>query len=213
MNAAEIVAMRILRHAAALGRLQLRARRRRLRRLVKKARRDPSPLFHIHESSDERSALDDDTDRTMMGRALELAAQAAARGEVPVGAVLYCGQTVIAEAANAREASGDPTAHAEMVVLRSAGERLGTWRLNDCSLAVTLEPCPMCAGAMVNARLGRLIYGCTDPKAGACQTLYAIPSDERLNHRVQVVGGVLANRCASLLKQFFKERRTPRTTG
>lgn len=210
MNATEVMANQILRHAAALDRLQLRGRRRRLRRLVKKARRDTSSLIHIPDSSDEPVMRDDDIDSMMMTRALELAAEAATRGEVPVGAVLYRGETIIAEAANAREASGDPTGHAEMVVLRAAGERLGSWRLNDCSLAVTLEPCPMCAGAMVNARLGRLVYGCTDPKAGACQTLYAIPTDERLNHRVQVVAGIMTGQCARLLKEFFQQRRKRR---
>ncbi|MHC4416363.1 MAG: tRNA adenosine(34) deaminase TadA [Planctomycetota bacterium] len=147
------------------------------------------------------------TDLAMMERAIALAAGAAERGEVPVGAVVYKGNRIIAEAANNREASADPAGHAELLALSSAGRALGDWRLNDCGLAVTLEPCPMCAGAMVNARLGRLVYGADDPKAGACRTLYRIPTDERLNHRVTVIGGVLAERCQELLCEFFNERR------
>ena len=148
-----------------------------------------------------------EVDVTMMERAIELAAEAANRNEVPVAAVIYSGTEIIAEASNNREATNDPTGHAEMVALREAGLKLGTWRLQECSMAVTLEPCPMCAGALVNARLGRLIYGAFDPKAGACHTLYTIPSDERLNHRVEMIGGVLESRCAELLRAFFKSRR------
>jgi tRNA(adenine34) deaminase len=146
-------------------------------------------------------------DLAMMERALALAAEAAALGEVPVGAVVYRGETIIAEAANNREATEDPAGHAELVAMRAAGRALGHWRLTDCSLAVTLEPCPMCAGAAVNARIGRLIYGATDPKAGACDTLYRIPTDPRLNHEVTVIGGVLAERSQALLQAFFEERR------
>lgn len=148
-----------------------------------------------------------EVDVTMMERAINLAAEAANRNEVPVAAVIYSGTEIIAEASNNREATNDPTGHAEMVALREAGLKLDTWRLKDCSMAVTLEPCPMCAGALVNARLGRLIYGAFDPKAGACHTLYTIPSDERLNHRVEMIGGVLESRCAELLRAFFKSRR------
>ena len=143
----------------------------------------------------------------MMERALVLAAAAAEAGEVPIAAVVYRGDEVLAEAANNREASGDPIGHAEMLALSGAGRSLGSWRLHDCVMAVTLEPCPMCAGAMVNARLGRLVYGADDPKAGACRTLYSIPTDERLNHRVTVIGGVLADRCVELLQAFFEQRR------
>lgn len=143
----------------------------------------------------------------MMERALALAAAAADAGEVPIAAVVYRGDEVLAEAANDREASGDPIGHAEMRALSAAGRSLGSWRLHDCTMAVTLEPCPMCAGAMVNARLGRLVYGADDPKAGACGTLYSIPTDVRLNHRVTVVGGVLADRSAGLLQTFFEQRR------
>jgi len=149
----------------------------------------------------------EELDLRMMDRAIELARAAAGNDEVPVGAVVYRGDEIIAEAANNREATGDPTGHAELVALRLAGERLGTWRLDDCSMAVTLEPCPMCAGALVNARLGRLIYGAFDPKAGACCTLYEIPTDRRLNHRVEMIGGVEETRCAELLRAFFRRRR------
>lgn len=148
----------------------------------------------------------------MMLRAIELARQAAAAGEVPVGAVVYQDEEIIAECANNREATKDPAGHAELLTMSLAGQKLGTWRLNDCSLAVTLEPCPMCAGAMVNARLGRLIYGATDPKAGAVHTLYEIPTDRRLNHRVEVIGGVEAARCRELLRAFFRSRREARKT-
>ncbi len=143
----------------------------------------------------------------MMERALVLAAATAEAGEVPIAAVVYRGDEVLAEAANNREASGDPIGHAEMLALSGAGRSLGSWRLHDCAMAVTLEPCPMCAGAMVNARLGRLVYGADDPKAGACRTLYSIPTDKRLNHRVTVIGGVLADQCVDLLQAFFGQRR------
>jgi tRNA(adenine34) deaminase len=147
------------------------------------------------------------TDLAMMTRAIDLAAAAGDAGEVPVAAVVYQGQQILAEAANNRQATADPTGHAEIVALREAGRALGHWRLIDCSLAVTLEPCPMCAGAMVNARLGRLVYGADDPKAGACKTLYSIPTDRRLNHQVTVIGGVLDEQCARLLSDFFECRR------
>jgi len=148
-----------------------------------------------------------ENDIVMMERAVQLAQKAAAMGEVPVGAVVYCGSQILAEAWNLREAAADPTGHAELLAISRAGRKLGEWRLTDCSLAVTLEPCPMCAGAMVNARLGRLIYGATDPKASAVHTLYQILTDTRLNHRVTVIGGVLADRCAKLLTDFFQHRR------
>jgi tRNA(adenine34) deaminase len=143
----------------------------------------------------------------MMRRAIALAQQAAAIDEVPVGAVVYRGSQIIAEAYNVRESTSDPVGHAELLAVSKAGRALGEWRLFDCSIAVTLEPCPMCAGAMVNARVRRLIYGATDPKAGAVHTLYRITNDKRLNHDVQVIRGVLAEECANLLKDFFKRRR------
>ena len=146
-------------------------------------------------------------DIAMMERALALADQAAALDEVPVGAVVYKGNRIIAEGYNLRESSSDPVAHAELLAISRAGRALGEWRLTGCSLAVTLEPCPMCAGAMVNARLDRVIYGATDPKAGACDTLYHIPTDQRLNHEVQVIRGVLADRCGDVLREFFRRKR------
>lgn len=146
-------------------------------------------------------------DIAMMQRAIELARKAAAIGEVPVGAVVYKGDRILADAYNLREASSDPTGHAELLAISKAGKSRGEWRLTDCTLAVTLEPCPMCAGALVNARLGRLIYGAADPKAGACETLYEIPIDERLNHRVTMIGGVMADECRKLLRDFFQQRR------
>ncbi len=147
-------------------------------------------------------------DIAMMERAIVLAQKAAANGEVPVGAVVYRGEQILAEAANNREETRDPVGHAELLAMSEAGKVLRDWRLIDCTLAVTLEPCPMCAGAMVNARLSRVIYGASDPKAGACKTLFHIPTDKRLNHEVTVIDGVLAERCSTLLKDFFKRRRT-----
>lgn len=146
-------------------------------------------------------------DLAMMRRALALADQAASIGEVPVGAVIYRGESILAEAHNLREADNDPTAHAELIAMRKAGEALGEWRLTGCSMAVTLEPCPMCAGALVNARLQRVVYGAADPKAGACHTLYRIPADARLNHRVEIIHGVLEPECRRQLQAFFRERR------
>jgi len=146
-------------------------------------------------------------DLLMMQRAIALARKAAALDEVPVGAVVYRRNQVIAEAFNQRESSKDPVAHAELLAISRAGRFLKEWRLTDCTLAVTLEPCPMCAGAMVNARLGRVIYGATDPKAGACHSLFHIPTDKRLNHEVEVIGGVMAQQCGQLLKDFFERKR------
>lgn len=146
-------------------------------------------------------------DLNMMKRAIELAKKAAAIGEVPIGAVIYKNSKIIAEGYNIRESASDPTGHAELIAIAKAGKSLGDWRLTDCTLAVTLEPCPMCAGALVNARLSRLIYGAADPKAGACHTLYEIPDDDRLNHRVTMISGVLADECRKLLRDFFQQRR------
>ena len=143
-----------------------------------------------------------------MEMALEEAGLAADEDEVPVGVVIvHRERGVIARAHNQREQLHDPTAHAEMIALTQAAGALGTWRLDDCLLYVTLEPCPMCAGAVVLARVPYLVYGCTDPKAGACETLYHIPTDPRLNHRARVIGGVLADRCAAGLSDFFAAKR------
>jgi tRNA(adenine34) deaminase len=146
--------------------------------------------------------------RHHMEMALEEARAAAAEDEVPVGAVIVSfGRGVIGRAHNQRELLNDPTAHAEMIALTQAAQALRAWRLDDCALYVTLEPCPMCAGAVVQARLPLLVYGAADPKAGACETLYRIPADPRLNHRAQVLGGVLADRCAAVLSDFFADKR------
>jgi tRNA(adenine34) deaminase len=143
-----------------------------------------------------------------MELALEEARLAYDEEEVPVGAVIVSFERgVVARAHNQREALADPTAHAEMIAITQAAGALRSWRLENCALYVTLEPCAMCAGAIVQARLPLVVYGCTDPKAGACHTLYNIPTDPRLNHRAQVVGGVLAEPCAALLSSFFRERR------
>lgn len=149
------------------------------------------------------------TDLAMMARALDLARAAGAAGEVPVGAIVYvtADGRVVGEAGNERERTQDPSAHAEVLALRAAAAALGTWRLTDCTLVVTLEPCPMCAGLAVNARVGRLVYGCPDPKAGACGTLMSITTDPRLNHRVTPIAGVMADEAAELLRAFFRERR------
>jgi tRNA(adenine34) deaminase len=142
-----------------------------------------------------------------MGQALELAKQAAENGEVPVGAILVSNDVSIAEASNLREQSGSPIAHAEMRVIQAASEKIGNWRFVDTTLYVTLEPCPMCAGAIVLARIPKVVYGTADPKSGAAGTLYNILQDERLNHRVELISGVLADESSALLKSFFQERR------
>ncbi|HUB09222.1 MAG TPA: tRNA adenosine(34) deaminase TadA [Myxococcales bacterium] len=147
------------------------------------------------------------SDEAMMRRALGMAERAARRGEVPVGAVVTRGQEIIARASNRRESAKDATAHAELLALRSACSRLAAWRLTGLTLYVTLEPCPMCAGALVNARVARVVFGAPDPKAGAAGSLFDIPRDRRLNHRLEVVSGVLAEECGEILRHFFRERR------
>ncbi len=139
--------------------------------------------------------------------ALAEAAAAFAKGEVPVGAILVADGMIVARGHNERESSLDPTAHAEVLVMREACRKRGTWRLTDATLYVTKEPCVMCSGTMVNARLGRLVYGCSDRKGGAVESLYHLLSDERLNHQVIVSGGVLEDECAGFLKDFFSSRR------
>jgi tRNA(adenine34) deaminase len=142
-----------------------------------------------------------------MGRALDEARLAAESGDVPVGAVVLRDGDVIAARHNEREATGDPTAHAEVLALRDAARVLGRWRLDDCTLVVTLEPCVMCAGALLNARIGRLVYGAADPKAGATASLYNVCADPRLNHNPPVVHGIRADECAEVLSEFFRVRR------
>jgi tRNA(adenine34) deaminase len=148
-----------------------------------------------------------EADVSFMAHALELAVEAAVLGEVPVGAVIVREGKILAQAFNLRETLHDPTAHAERLAITLAGGSLGSWRLEDCTLYVTLEPCAMCAGAIVLGRLARLVYGATDPKAGACQSLYGIVSDARLNHRVPVTAGILERECGEILKRFFQDRR------
>jgi len=148
-------------------------------------------------------------DHRIMQRAIDLARAGAAMEEVPVGAVVYrtADGEVLGEAHNLRESDRDPTAHAEVLALREASQALHDWRLSECTLVVTLEPCTMCAGAIINARVGRLVYGASDPKAGACESLYEICDDRRLNHLPEVIRGVMAPECRGLLRDFFKERR------
>jgi len=148
-------------------------------------------------------------DEPMMRRALALAAEAAAQGEVPVGAVVFESVTgrVLGEGRNNRERANDPLGHAELHAIRAAAIAIGDWRLNECTLVVTLEPCAMCAGAIVNARLGRLVYGTRDPKAGAVDSLMRLTLDERLNHRVEPISGVLETECAAILRAFFRDLR------
>ena len=142
-----------------------------------------------------------------MERALFLAEEAAKRGEVPVGAVVVLDGEVIGEGANRREHLQDPFAHAEMIAMREAARTVDSWRLEETSLYVTLEPCAMCAGAIVNARVPLVVYGCDDPKAGAVRTLYNLLEDPRLNHRAEVIAGVLGDRASSLLSKFFADLR------
>jgi len=149
-------------------------------------------------------------DERWMEYALREAEQAYKRKEVPVGAVIVHDGRIIGKRYNQIESLNDPTAHAEMIAITAAATFLGDRRLQDCTLYVTLEPCPMCAGAIVQARIPKLVYGAWDPKAGACGTLFNIVQDDRLNHRAEVVGGVLEERCSALLKEFFL---TVRTTG
>ncbi|BCB96702.1 tRNA-specific adenosine deaminase [Dissulfurispira thermophila] len=142
-----------------------------------------------------------------MRLAIKEAEKAFNEDEVPVGAVLVIEEEIIACAHNMRETTFDPIAHAEVIVLKEAAQKIKNWRLTGATLYVTKEPCIMCAGAMINARLGKVVYGCEDTKAGAVKSLYQLLSDKRLNHQVEVVSGVLEDECAELLKKFFKERR------
>lgn len=149
------------------------------------------------------------TDDLLMQEAITQARAALALDEVPIGCVIFHrpSESIIARAHNLRESRSDPTAHAEILAIRRAAAALDDWRLTDCTLAVTLEPCPMCAGAMVNARVGRLVYGCADPKAGAVRTLFQLCDDPRLNHRIEIASGILSDPCAQLLSDFFKAQR------
>jgi tRNA(adenine34) deaminase len=148
-----------------------------------------------------------DVDERMMTLAVDVARACLEWGDVPVGAIVARGEEVLGRAGNERERRGDPTAHAEILSLRQAAGRLGTWRLEGCTIYVTLEPCAMCAGAMVLARLDRLVFGATDPKAGFVGSLGDLVRDPRLNHRLEVQAGVLAGEAGALLREFFKGRR------
>ena len=163
---------------------------------------NPTPSAMIEGSSHQEAA-----DFSAMRVALDQARAAEAHDDVPIGAVVVSDGQVIARRHNERELTGDPTAHAEILALRDAARAVGHWRLSDCTLYVTLEPCVMCAGALVNSRIGRVVYGATDPKAGAVASLYEVCADERLNHRPPVAAGVLADECGQLLKDFFAARR------
>ena len=143
-----------------------------------------------------------------MRHALDQARQAFDEGEVPVGAVIVHGDVAIGVGYNQREALKDPTAHAEIIAITQAAQSMDSWRLSDCTLYVTLEPCPMCAGAIVQARIPRVVYGTIDPKGGACHTLYQITEDDRLNHRATVLGGVLRDECRAILQEFFQIQRS-----
>jgi tRNA(adenine34) deaminase len=145
-----------------------------------------------------------------MAEALRVAERAAAEGDVPVGAIVVQDGRIVGIGRNRRECDADPVAHAEIVALRDACRAAGRWRVDGATLYVTLEPCPMCAGAIVNARVARLVYGADDPKAGAARSLFSICDDPRLNHRVEIVTGVLAEPCATILKAFFREARARR---
>jgi tRNA(adenine34) deaminase len=151
--------------------------------------------------------MTEDQDESFMRRALALASEAEVAGEVPVGAVIVRDGTIIAEGWNQPIRSNDPSAHAEMIALRAAGQTLSTYRLLDTTLYVTLEPCAMCAGAMVHARVRRLVYGATDPRAGAAGSVFNVTQHPALNHRIDVTSGVLAEECGSRLKGFFVARR------
>lgn len=152
--------------------------------------------------------MTEDIDRAWMAQALECAREAYARGEVPVGAVIVGPDGgVVAKGANAPIASHDPTAHAEILALRAAGHTLGNYRLPGCELYVTLEPCAMCIGALIHARVARVVFAATDPKTGACGSVFDLAGNARHNHRLNVSGGVLAEESAALLRRFFAERR------
>ncbi|MCD0459743.1 tRNA adenosine(34) deaminase TadA [Roseiconus lacunae] len=148
-----------------------------------------------------------DIDEHFMGRALELAMQAAVADEVPVGAIIIRDHQIIAAAGNERVALKDPTAHAEMIAITQAAAAVGDWRLERCTLYVTLEPCPMCAGAILQSRIPRVVFGASDPKGGAVESLFKLLSDVRLNHQAEIEAGILGARCGQILTDFFASKR------
>jgi len=160
------------------------------------------------DNSNKTSPSDADYHARYMRAALAQAQAAAEQNEVPIGAVIVHQDRIIARAHNQRQTLTDPTAHAEMIALTQAAAYLGDWRLQGCTIYVTLEPCAMCAGALVQARIDRLVYGPADPKAGACETLYRIVHDERLNHRVEVITGIMEEPCRQILQKFFTRKRS-----
>jgi tRNA(adenine34) deaminase len=159
------------------------------------------------ENTSPGSILNPDKDEYYMLEAMKLAMRADEDGDVPIGACIVQGERIIARAWNQRELLQDPTAHAEMIALTQASEYVGSWRLHGCTMYVTLEPCSMCAGALVLSRIDRLVFACRDPKTGAVGSLYNIVRDERLNHMVEVTEGVLAEPCSLMLSDFFRRRR------
>ena len=158
-------------------------------------------------NTDTVSYLTENTDEHFMRLALQSALMAEENGDVPIGCIITCNNKVIARAYNQREQLKDPTAHAEIIALTQAASVLESWRLHGCTLYVTLEPCPMCAGALVLARLDRLVFGCIDPKTGACGSLYNIVQDGRLNHRLEITSGILSEQCSEQLRTFFSKKR------
>lgn len=175
--------------------------------------REPSPVIIVTVSEKLKqirsgsSETEHSRDLAMMRLALQAARDAASRGEVPVGAIVAQDGEVLATATNERETTQDPTAHAELLAIRRAASALGSWRLTGCTLYTTLEPCPMCAGAAHAARISRLVYAASDPKAGYARTLHNTPGDAHLNHTFPVMAGILQSEAAELLREFFKRRR------
>ncbi len=161
----------------------------------------------------EENTIDNQTDERFMRMAIDQAMIAEENGDVPIGCVIVFDGKVIAKGYNQREQLNDPTAHAEMIALTAASDFMGNWRLGGCTMYVTLEPCTMCAGALVLARMDRCVYGCDDPKTGAVKSLYNIVADERLNHNVEVSSEVLKDDCSSLMSEFFARRRAENKNG
>ncbi len=157
--------------------------------------------------------MDEKQDQQFMRAAIDQANIALENGDVPVGAVIVRENKIIAKGYNQRQQLNDPTAHAEIIALTAAAEHIGHWRLLNCTIYVTLEPCPMCAGALVLARIDRLVFGCDDPKTGACGSLYNIVQDERLNHRLEITKGILADDCSKMLQDFFSVKRQRKDNG
>lgn len=170
-----------------------------------------TPTKHAGRTDDSESEADEQfSDKYWMKKAIELAQQAASEGEVPVGALVVSDHLVVGQGYNQRESLKNPVRHAEITAIEKAAEQLQAWRLSNCTLYVTLEPCPMCAGAILNSRIPRVVFGTSDPKAGAVSSLFELLNDSRLNHRCEVTSGVLADQCSGLLTEFFKTLRTRR---